>query len=100
MEYVRPDVTKRGNVWRRNDFQVPKIIEPPTKKAILILFTFAIISSYLKTVHVFSISPHLGPLQISLGRIIIDIIKFFFIYMLVLVAFGCGNQRNGKLISN
>ena len=40
--------------------------------------------------HVFSISPHLGPLQISLGRMIIDIIKFFFIYMLVLVAFGCG----------
>lgn len=32
MEYVRPDVTKRGNVWRRNDFQVPKIIEPPHKK--------------------------------------------------------------------
>jgi len=41
-------------------------------------------------VHVFSISPHLGPLQISLGRMIIDIIKFFFIYMLVLFAFGCG----------
>lgn len=51
-------------------------------------FTF----SYLKTVHVFSISPHLGPLQISLGRMIIDIIKFFFIYMLVLVAFGCGKN--------
>ena len=47
-------------------------------------------SSYLKMVNVFSISPHLGPLQISLGRMIIDIIKFFFIYMLVLFAFGCG----------
>ncbi|XP_032795125.2 transient receptor potential protein [Daphnia magna] len=54
------------------------------------MFGAAMIFSYLKTVHVFSISPHLGPLQISLGRIIIDIIKFFFIYMLVLVAFGCG----------
>jgi hypothetical protein len=31
MEYVRPDVTKRGNVWRRHDFQVPIIIEPPQK---------------------------------------------------------------------
>lgn len=50
-------------------------------------------NSYLKTVHVFSISPHLGPLQISLGRMIIDIIKFFFIYMLVLLAFGCGKQN-------
>jgi transient receptor potential cation channel subfamily C member 4 len=47
-------------------------------------------SSFLKTVHVFSVSPHLGPLQVSLGRMIIDIIKFFFIYMLVLFAFGCG----------
>ncbi|XP_057378042.1 transient receptor potential protein-like [Daphnia carinata] len=54
------------------------------------MFGAAMIFSYLKTVHVFSISPHLGPLQISLGRIIIDIIKFFFIYMLVLIAFGCG----------
>lgn len=54
------------------------------------------IFSYLKTVHVFSISPHLGPLQISLGRMIIDIIKFFFIYMLVLVAFGCGIIRGSS----
>lgn len=30
------------------------------------------------------------PLQVSLGRMIIDIIKFFFIYTLVLFAFGCG----------
>lgn len=55
--------------------------------------TTIVLFSYLKTVHVFSISPHLGPLQISLGRMIIDIIKFFFIYMLVLVAFGCGQYQ-------
>lgn len=47
-------------------------------------------SSFLKLVHIFSVNPHLGPLQISLGRMIIDIIKFFFIYTLVLFAFGCG----------
>lgn len=46
--------------------------------------------SFLKLVHIFSVNPHLGPLQISLGRMIIDIIKFFFIYTLVLFAFGCG----------
>ncbi|KAI5732465.1 hypothetical protein M8J76_000521 [Diaphorina citri] len=45
---------------------------------------------FLKLVHIFSVNPHLGPLQISLGRMIIDIIKFFFIYTLVLFAFGCG----------
>lgn len=49
--------------------------------------------SFLKLVHIFSVNPHLGPLQISLGRMIIDIIKFFFIYTLVLCAFGCGNYN-------
>lgn len=54
------------------------------------VFAAGMIFSFLKLVHIFSINPHLGPLQVSLGRMIIDIIKFFFIYTLVLVAFGCG----------
>ncbi|KAK9870187.1 hypothetical protein WA026_006274 [Henosepilachna vigintioctopunctata] len=53
-------------------------------------FAAGMIFSFLKLVHIFSVNPHLGPLQISLGRMIIDIIKFFFIYTLVLFAFGCG----------
>lgn len=48
------------------------------------------VCSALKLVHLFSINPHLGPLQISLGRMVIDIVKFFFIYSLVLFAFACG----------
>ncbi|XP_031631635.1 transient receptor potential protein [Contarinia nasturtii] len=54
------------------------------------VFAAGMIFSFLKLVHIFSINPHLGPLQVSLGRMIIDIIKFFFIYTLVLFAFGCG----------
>nr|QDQ16919.1 transient receptor potential-like protein [Danaus plexippus] len=54
------------------------------------LFAAANIFSALKLVHLFSINPHLGPLQISLGRMVIDIVKFFFIYSLVLFAFACG----------
>ncbi|VEN51116.1 unnamed protein product, partial [Callosobruchus maculatus] len=54
------------------------------------LFAAANIFSALKLVHLFSINPHLGPLQISLGRMVIDIVKFFFIYTLVLFAFACG----------
>lgn len=54
------------------------------------LFAAANVFSALKLVHMFSINPHLGPLQISLGRMVIDIIKFFFIYSLVLFAFACG----------
>lgn len=54
------------------------------------MFAAANIFSALKLVHLFSINPHLGPLQISLGRMVIDIVKFFFIYSLVLFAFACG----------
>ncbi|XP_075234535.1 transient receptor potential [Lycorma delicatula] len=53
-------------------------------------FAAGMIFSFLKLVHIFSVNPHLGPLQISLGRMIIDIIKFLIIYTLVLFAFGCG----------
>ncbi|CAB3252591.1 unnamed protein product [Arctia plantaginis] len=53
------------------------------------LFAAANIFSALKLVHLFSINPYLGPLQISLGRMVIDIVKFFFIYSLVLFAFAC-----------
>ncbi|KAG8233948.1 hypothetical protein J437_LFUL005154 [Ladona fulva] len=56
-------------------------------------FAAGMIFSFLKLVHIFSVNPHLGPLQISLGRMVIDIIKFFFIYTLVLFAFGCGMNQ-------
>ncbi|KAL0272779.1 UNVERIFIED_CONTAM: hypothetical protein PYX00_005624 [Menopon gallinae] len=60
------------------------------------LFAAANVFSALKLVKIFSINPHLGPLQISMGRMVIDIIKFFFIYSLVLFAFACGlNQLLG-----
>ncbi|CAB0038807.1 unnamed protein product [Trichogramma brassicae] len=54
------------------------------------LFAAANVFSALKIVHLFSVDPRLGPLQISLGRMINDIVKFFFIYTLVLFAFACG----------
>lgn len=46
--------------------------------------------SSLKLVYIFSVNPYLGPLQISLGRMVMDIMKFFFLYILVLFAFSCG----------
>ncbi|XP_023236287.1 transient receptor potential-gamma protein-like [Centruroides sculpturatus] len=57
------------------------------------MFGAANIFSFLKMVHIFSVNPYLGPLQISLGRMVYDIIKFFFIYTLVLFAFGCGMNQ-------
>ncbi|XP_023230521.1 transient-receptor-potential-like protein [Centruroides sculpturatus] len=54
------------------------------------LFAAGNIFSAFKLIHLFSINPHLGPLQVSLGRMAIDIVKFFFIYTLVLFSFACG----------
>ncbi|RWS07648.1 transient receptor potential-gamma protein-like protein [Dinothrombium tinctorium] len=57
------------------------------------LFAAANIFSSLKLVYIFSVNPHLGPLQISLGRMVIDILKFFCVYILVLFAFACGMNQ-------
>uniref|UniRef100_A0A6M2E2A8 Putative transient receptor potential channel n=1 Tax=Xenopsylla cheopis TaxID=163159 RepID=A0A6M2E2A8_XENCH len=54
------------------------------------LFSAANIFSSLKLVHIFSVNPHLGPLQVSLSRMVMDIMKFFFLYVLVLFAFSSG----------
>ncbi|XP_049268143.1 transient-receptor-potential-like protein [Rhipicephalus sanguineus] len=54
------------------------------------LFAAGNVFSALRLVHLFSMNPHLGPLQISLGRMVIDIVKFFFVYTLVLFSFACG----------
>ncbi|XKL65314.1 hypothetical protein PGB90_008734 [Kerria lacca] len=54
------------------------------------LFSTANIFSTLKLVYIFSINPYLGPLQIVLARVIIDIAKFFLVYVLVLLAFSNG----------
>ncbi|XP_060577329.1 transient receptor potential-gamma protein-like isoform X3 [Ruditapes philippinarum] len=54
------------------------------------LFAAANIFSSLKLIYIFTVNPHLGPLQISLGRMINDIMKFGVLYMLVLLSFACG----------
>ena len=54
------------------------------------LFAAANIFSSLKLIYIFTVNPHLGPLQISLGRMILDIMKFCCVYFLVLFSFACG----------
>lgn len=49
-----------------------------------------VFSSSLKLVYIFSVNPYLGPLQVSLSRMVTDIMKFLFLYVLVLFAFSCG----------
>ncbi|CAG0902287.1 unnamed protein product, partial [Darwinula stevensoni] len=57
------------------------------------LFAAANIFSSLKLVYIFSVNPYLGPLQVSLSRMVMDILKFFFLYILVLFAFSCGMNQ-------
>ena len=54
------------------------------------LFAAANIFSTLKLIYIFTSNPHLGPLQISLGRMINDILKFAFILFLVCFSYSCG----------
>lgn len=56
----------------------------------LFLMTVFNVFSSLKLVYIFSVNPYLGPLQVSLGRMVMDIFKFFLLYVLVLFAFSCG----------
>ncbi|XP_035682590.1 short transient receptor potential channel 4-like [Branchiostoma floridae] len=69
------------------------------------LFATANIFSSLRVIFLFTSNSHLGPLQISLGRMGFDIVKVLFIYFLVLFAFANGlnqlyfpyNNMNGSL---
>ncbi|CAI9570808.1 unnamed protein product [Staurois parvus] len=65
------------------------------------LFAIANIFSSLRLISLFTANSHLGPLQISLGRMLLDILKFLFIYCLVLLAFANGlNQLYFKYETN
>ncbi|XP_013386796.1 transient-receptor-potential-like protein [Lingula anatina] len=54
------------------------------------LFAVANVFSFARIIYLFLANPNLGPLQISLGCMLIDIAKFLFIFMLVLASFACG----------
>ena len=46
--------------------------------------------AFSQLIYIFTVNPHLGPLQISLGRMVIDILKFLFIALLVCFSYSCG----------
>lgn len=62
------------------------------------LFSAANIFSSLKLVYIFSVNPHLGPLQVSLSRMVLDILKFFVLDILVIFAFSCGKYNTNIYI--
>nr|CFW94249.1 Eka-Trp1 protein [Euperipatoides kanangrensis] len=54
------------------------------------VFAIANVFSFARIIYLFQTNPHLGPLQISLGCMLIDIAKFLFIFFLILTSFACG----------
>lgn len=54
------------------------------------VFAIANVFSFARIIYLFQANPTLGPLQISLGCMLIDIGKFLFIFFLVLTSFACG----------
>ena len=57
------------------------------------IFAIATVFSFARIIFLFQANPQLGPLQISLGCMLIDIGKFLFIFFLVLTSFACGLNR-------
>ncbi|XP_074536272.1 short transient receptor potential channel 4-like isoform X2 [Halichoeres trimaculatus] len=78
--YMKYNKAKDRNSW---DMWHPTLVAEA-------LFAIANIFSSLRLICLFTANSHLGPLQISLGRMLLDILKFLFIYCLVLLAFANG----------
>ena len=57
------------------------------------VFAIATVFSFARIIFLFQANPQLGPLQISLGCMLIDIAKFLFIFFLILTSFACGLNR-------
>ena len=54
------------------------------------LFAIANVLSFARIIFLCQADQYLGPLQISLGCMLIDIAKFLFIFFLVITSFACG----------
>uniref|UniRef100_A0A0X3PE78 Transient-receptor-potential-like protein n=1 Tax=Schistocephalus solidus TaxID=70667 RepID=A0A0X3PE78_SCHSO len=65
---------------------------PPDDPTLLseAFFAIAHIFSFARIIFLFQVNEQLGPLQISLGNMLIDITKFLFIFLLVITSFACG----------
>lgn len=55
------------------------------------LFCFATIMAFFRLLFLCQLSYHLGPLQISLGKMSLDIAKFIIIFTVIIISFTAGN---------
>lgn len=64
------------------------------------VFAIANVFSFARIIFLFQANYQLGPLQISLGCMLIDIGKFMFIFFLVITSFACGLNQLYYYYSN
>ena len=72
--------------------EIPRALWPGDDPTLISegVFAMANVFSFARIIYLFQANPQLGPLQISLGCMLIDIGKFLFIFFLVLTSFACG----------
>ena len=65
----------------------------PRKNAFIVadvLYASATVLAFFHLSHAFQVSSTLGPLQLSLYRMLKDVVKFIFIFLMLFMAFGTG----------
>ncbi|XP_070555984.1 short transient receptor potential channel 5-like [Ptychodera flava] len=84
---------RNSNEDPRDDFSTSRMRHLPSTHPLLIadgLFAIAKVLSFLRLIRMTVVHLQIGPMQISLGRMMIDISKFFGIFCLVWFAFSVG----------
>lgn len=54
-------------------------------------FCLATIMAFMKLLYICQLDYHLGPLQISLGKMIKDVAKFIILFSIIIFGFSAGN---------
>eukprot|EP00058_Branchiostoma_floridae_P025912 XP_002611402.1 hypothetical protein BRAFLDRAFT_210686 [Branchiostoma floridae] len=54
------------------------------------LFAVANVFSFFRVIYLFQTNPHLGPLQITLGSMLLDVGKFLSVFFLIMASFAVG----------
>ncbi|XP_017796288.1 PREDICTED: short transient receptor potential channel 4-like [Habropoda laboriosa] len=57
------------------------------------IFCLATIMAFLKLLYVCQLDYYLGPLQLSLGKMIKDVVKFIFLFSIIILAFTAGTCK-------
>ncbi|KAK1136923.1 hypothetical protein K0M31_001455 [Melipona bicolor] len=57
------------------------------------IYCLATIMAFLKLLYICQLDYHLGPLQLSLGQMIKDVVKFIILFSIIIFAFGAGTCR-------